>query len=326
MAALKDIAFEIIQKCPNNCLHCSSVASSESKHIIEPYVFYRVINDAIDLGLKHVSLSGGEPFEHPGISDIISFSKSKGLDVSVYTSGLWTRYGRVEPLSKELLFKAKKAGLKNIMFNLPSVNPQIYNAIMGTKGLLSSVLDVIKFSKEIGLDVEIHYVPMAINLASLRELLLFAAEYDIKVSFLRLVEQGRAVINKESININESFVKSYIHETKKSLEMQGIHVRTRNGTPLSDKKDESCCTAAKSKVIIRYDGAVFPCEAYKSFDEIKINGDKISPENINIKSIKEIWESSTFLMYLRAEMSTFFCNDCGSENCPAQFRLSSHGA
>lgn len=321
MANLKDIAFEIIQKCPNNCLHCSSVASLNCTHIIELDVFCKVIKDAIQLGLRHVSISGGEPFEHPELDKMVLYAKEQGLDISIYTSGLYTRNGRTEAISLDTLRKLKKVGVNNLMFNLPSTKTTVYDRIMGTKGKLPQVLEAIQSASQLGIQTEIHFVPMFLNLPTLEDLLVFASKYDIKVSFLRLVLQGRAITNEEELNIHEEFVKRYINETKSRLETRGIYIRTRNGTPLSDVRDENCCTAAKSKIIIRYDGAVFPCEAYKSVNEVDAYGNLYYPDNVNETSITNIWEGSKFLSLLREEMSMFFCNKCVSENCPAQYRL-----
>lgn len=319
---LRDIAFEIIQQCPNNCRHCSSISSLRSTHIIDTNIFCKVIEDAIPLGLRHVSISGGEPFEHPNLNEMVLYAKERGLDVSIYTSGLFSRNGKTEPISLDTLIKLRDVGLNNLMFNLPSTNAKVYDRIMGTEGNLPYVIDVIKSARKLGIQTEIHFVPMSPNLPLLEDLLVFASKYDIKVSFLRLVLQGRATTNEKELDIHEAFVKKFINETKDRLETRGIHIKSRNGIPLSDVRDENCCTAAKSKVIIRYDGAVFPCEAYKSVDEIDADGNLFYPDNVNETSIKNIWESSKFLSSLRTEMNSFFCNKCISENCPAQYRLS----
>ncbi|MEG0799047.1 MAG: hypothetical protein RSG51_01275 [Bacilli bacterium] len=41
---IKDLCFEIIQKCPNNCLFCSSCSSIEKENIISFKVFKETID------------------------------------------------------------------------------------------------------------------------------------------------------------------------------------------------------------------------------------------------------------------------------------------
>ncbi len=56
---LKEISIEIIRKCPNLCLHCSSESAINCEEIISYEKFISIINGTIDLGLQTVCFSGG---------------------------------------------------------------------------------------------------------------------------------------------------------------------------------------------------------------------------------------------------------------------------
>jgi len=86
---LKDLCFEIIQTCPNNCLFCSSCASSDKKKKIELDLFKKTIDYLIGLGgIEEISISGGEPFLHPDLFEMIRYCKEKGIRVVLFTSGI----------------------------------------------------------------------------------------------------------------------------------------------------------------------------------------------------------------------------------------------
>lgn len=86
---LKDLCFEVIQTCPNKCKFCSSNASMEKTKIIELEQFKRTINHFMKQGgIEELSISGGEPFLHPDLFEMVKFSKESGIRTVVFTSGI----------------------------------------------------------------------------------------------------------------------------------------------------------------------------------------------------------------------------------------------
>lgn len=68
---LYDVSLEILKKCLNNCLHCSSNSCHNSKTILGLDTIKQIIDDIIFIGAKRLCLSGGEPFLHPDIVEMI---------------------------------------------------------------------------------------------------------------------------------------------------------------------------------------------------------------------------------------------------------------
>lgn len=86
---LKDLCFEIIQTCPNKCKFCSSNSSQNKKTVITLETFKRVVIHFMDQGgIEEISISGGEPFLHPELFEMIKFCKEKGIRTVVFTSGI----------------------------------------------------------------------------------------------------------------------------------------------------------------------------------------------------------------------------------------------
>ena len=83
---LKEISIEIIRKCPNNCLHCSSFSNKNCSEIIPYELFKKVVSGAKNLGLKTVCFSGGEPFlQAEGLADVAQACRKMGLSVMVFS-------------------------------------------------------------------------------------------------------------------------------------------------------------------------------------------------------------------------------------------------
>ena len=86
---LKDLCFEVIHTCPNNCKFCSSNSSIGATKIISLEDFKRTINHfMINGGIEEISISGGEPFLHPDLMEMVRFCKSLNIRTVIFTSGI----------------------------------------------------------------------------------------------------------------------------------------------------------------------------------------------------------------------------------------------
>jgi len=89
MPNLKDLCFEVIQTCPNRCEFCSSNSSIEKSTIITFEQFKKTIDYFLSQGgIGEISISGGEPFLHPDILNMVKYCKDKGIRTVVFTSGI----------------------------------------------------------------------------------------------------------------------------------------------------------------------------------------------------------------------------------------------
>ena len=78
---MNEISIEILQRCPNRCIYCSSHSNPQATHLISFEIIKGVVDDAKALGCKTVCLSGGEPFLHPQIIEIVSYIDDSAVSV-----------------------------------------------------------------------------------------------------------------------------------------------------------------------------------------------------------------------------------------------------
>ena len=121
---VKDLCFEIIEKCLNNCKFCSSNSNCNKTQIIEFEDFKRVIDYfMINGGIEELSLSGGEPFLHPDIIRMVEYAKSFGIRTVIFTSGVI--------LGKEISEKDKDILLRELDNKLNEIEKtESYNEIL----------------------------------------------------------------------------------------------------------------------------------------------------------------------------------------------------
>lgn len=108
---LKDLCFEVIQTCPNKCQFCSSNSSQEKKTIITLEDFKRtVIHFMENGGIGEISISGGEPFLHPDLFEMVKFCKEQGIRTVIFTSGI----KRAEDITSEVIEYMKEKCAKDL--------------------------------------------------------------------------------------------------------------------------------------------------------------------------------------------------------------------
>lgn len=312
---MKQISIEIIQKCPNQCLHCSSLSSIECTLKIETDKVKEVIDAAKILDTQALSISGGEPFEHDGLMSIVEYAKKRNLTVYVYTSGIVSGPdGNVDSLDINLLKKLHDSSVDKLIFDLPAIDETIYDTMMGTKGYQPLVLESIKNSVQVGIFTELHFVPTKINISEIDSVIKFAKEQKVdRVSFIRLILHGRAIKNADRLQLSKA------EEENLKIKLRSIMNDSivRVGIPLQIEGKEHCY-AGKGKLCVRYDGRVFGCESFKYKKFTDSEGVQIEPDSVYEKKLEEIYAGSE---YLDCEMK--FINSrakgCGyHEKCPIQ--------
>ncbi|MBE5806151.1 MAG: radical SAM protein [Clostridiales bacterium] len=323
---LKDLCFEVIQTCPNKCKFCSSNSSQDKTTIIALEQFKRTVMHFIEQGgIEEISISGGEPFLHPDLFEMIKFSKEKGIRTVLFTSGIkraskmsekmleyikkkcesclkeieecepWneklkrnviTYYNKLvnsdmfASITREECEKLKMLGLDKIVFDWQAVDTEIDNELMGRKGLNTCLMDSLIRARMVGLNVDVHFIPMKQNYRQFPDIIECLEIANIKnISILNFVPQGRGNEYKEELMLNQEELKQFSEILKKEKENFSGNIRI--GIPLNGKISHMC-TAGTEKLDIKYDGTILPCPAFK-----EMNVETMQKYGIKLYSIYE---------------------------------------
>ena len=312
---LKELAIEILQRCPNRCIYCSSLSDLNKTHIIPFEKICQVVDDAKTLGATRICLSGGEPFLHPRIVDTVKYISGVGMECYIYSSGIYFSEGCYSSIPVELLNAVKPFATKLIV-NYETTDADRYDVIMGTAcNGLSLLESSIQSAVAAGMEVEAHFVPMHINWKDAADVVRRCNELGVKrVSFLRLVMQGRAHENVSLTALSDDEQRDFISLVK------SIHIQDdkaiRLGIPFRGNSFQCACTAGIQKISIRYDGVVHPCESFKNNEPAGLINAK--PDNIYDKSLIDIYRDSAYLAEVRDLIRDFKASRC-PEACVNQY-------
>lgn len=155
----------------------------------------------------------------------------------------------------------KEMGLDKIVFDWQALDTEIDNELMGRKGLNTYLIDSLIKARTVGLNVDVHFIPMKPNYRQFPDIIECLEIANIRnISVLNFVPQGRGSKNKEELMLNEEELKEFSEILKKEKDHFSGNIRI--GIPLNGKISH-LCTAGTEKLDIKYDGTILPCPAFK---------------------------------------------------------------
>jgi radical SAM protein with 4Fe4S-binding SPASM domain len=321
---LKELYVELSNYCLLECLHCSTLASSQGNTFLDNTFIQNLLIEGKKLGAKNLFLSGGEPLLYPGLWDLLAFAVELEYKISVYSSGVIDDgFGRLQAVDYQRIKKLKHFTEK-IIFSLHGADACRHDHITGKPGSFNLLLESLLRAVSLGLPCEIHVVPMKINYRQIPLIVGLAEKLGAqRVSLLRLVPQGRCLAHKEELLIekNREQVNEFVKIVKK---LKSPILKVRKGAPFRCLFFEQAgtCSAGQDKLLIGPGGDVHPCEAFKS-DQATFN--------IKTSPLREIWEMDKRINEIRALQleKIAICNRCFNlarckGGCPGQ-RWVAHG-
>ncbi|NCY21091.1 GTP 3',8-cyclase MoaA [bacterium] len=173
----------ITDQCNERCLYCRPAAyrgwAPRPEHL-SAAEFVRVVHDAVQAGILHVRLTGGEPLLRPDLLEIVEgISSLRRLQsLSLSTNGT---------LLAPLAIKLREAGIQSINLSLDALHTDLYRQITG--GSLNDFLEGFRSALAAGFQqIKLNCVLLrGRNEQELRPLVHFAAEHQVSIRFIELM-------------------------------------------------------------------------------------------------------------------------------------------
>ncbi|WP_407357160.1 radical SAM protein [Methanolobus sp. WCC5] len=267
--ALRDLTLEITRKCPMSCKLCSSNGGEPYDPEFTFEELKEIVDQAKELGVAEISLSGGEPFTCPFLSDLCRYISDLDIDVFIFTSGnYFNEYGTVSSITLNKFNELKECGAKKIVFSLHGSNSDIHDKMTRKLGSFNNLLQSIENAQKVNLEVEVHVVPVKDNLNDVSLIANLLEKIGVKsLHLLRFVPQGRGEQYKDELELTDSEL-SHFKETLFNI-MKTSPIDITLGAHFSSLQlTNKHCTAGIAKAAIRPDGYVFPCVGMKNINHI----------------------------------------------------------
>lgn len=201
------IQIMLTNRCNIKCKICN-VWKHDSGEEMATEVVKRLIDQAIEMGIKTIYMTGGEAFLRKDIFELIDYAARPGIITTVNTNGSF--------ITNEFAKRIVSSKLRNICFSLDGATPETHNVIRG-EGVFEKAVKAIEYinfykkmlhrdgfvNEEQCLNVGLTSVIMKASLKELPELVNLAEKlHCCYICFQPLVDNGNLL---ESSNLKTGF-------------------------------------------------------------------------------------------------------------------------
>lgn len=174
------LSFPITKQCNFRCQYCGlgGEATASNQRLISVDEVSRIVDIALKKNIKKFRITGGEPFTHPHIREILNIFNEKGVFTLINTNGS--------------LIKKHKELINNLNSNfrfavsLDSLKPERLSAISRYHNH-KDVIDGINILKSKGLLMRINMVVSSINYDEVYDIISFCQELGCDLKLLDIV-------------------------------------------------------------------------------------------------------------------------------------------
>ena len=263
---IKDLVIELSYKCNLKCKHCYN-----HKNINEYNISFeqakKAIDEAYNLGISAVRLTGGECTLNKDFLKICEYIKSRRLELFIYTNG------QLFNDNEELFEKIVSLYPSLIQYSIYSMDSGIHDNITGVKGSWQKTINAIHKSINSKILVRIATPVLSYNKDSYKEITKFA-------NSIGAIHINSCIFTNNPENNNLASKLSYD-------EIEQYHINKLNKADLRQhfKKDKfSICEAGSDRLCLTPKLDITPCI---SFDYVLGNLNSTTLAEIKKTTLKE---------------------------------------
>jgi len=209
MTAPEIMNIELTTRCPLRCPQCYCDLN-QGKDIKKETAF-KYVDEAAQLKIPYINLSGGETLVYPHLTELIEFISSKGLDSAIAISG-WG-------FDREKLQELKRAGLNEIYVSLNGSTKKTNSLSRDGYEKAINALQILKADQ--GINYHVNWVARNDNVTDFPRLVRLARNYGVKGVCILASKPDATYILQESLS-GEHFV--FLADYLKEFDDQEISI------------------------------------------------------------------------------------------------------
>lgn len=287
---LKELFLEVTNACTHHCLHCAPRSGKPFPNELSLDKMQQLLTEAKALGLRHLYLTGGEPFLRPEAVLQLIESAGKETKQTILTNGITF----TESIAEELAAFGPSLRLEMSIF---SASSDIHDNLTGTRGSLASMLRSTANYMTRGINVRWAFILTAMNIGEIDSVLQLASSMGVThVSISRLVPSGRAGDNWSDLAVElDEWARFFDHldEIEDAYDVNIVIGKTLSYRFVEAGTQPPLCNAAISRLFIQADGNTLPCPAFK---DLRL----FLGQSVYTNSLADIWSSSEAFNRLRS--------------------------
>ncbi|NPV63162.1 MAG: SynChlorMet cassette radical SAM/SPASM protein ScmF [Methanotrichaceae archaeon] len=307
---LRRIYFYLTEGCNLACRHCWIDPSYQHADKVYPSLplnlFRSIIDQAIPLGLTNIKLTGGEPFLHPQIFEILELIRSKKLKLEIETNGVLC--------TPELVSSIARCEMPMISVSIDGADAKTHEWIRGVPGCFEDTLKGLSYLVEADLKPQIIMTLMKKNRDQIEKMVRLGESMgadSIKLNILQPMARGDSMHKEgEGLSVQELMdIGKWIEEIlAKSTSIKILYDLPLAFMPLSCMfgDEGSGCGVCKIQEILGVlaDGSYALCGIGRNIPELTFG-------HAAYDNLEDIWRNSEVLRQIRNGLPNRLKGICG---------------
>lgn len=280
---------ELTHRCPLHCLYCSNpVELQRADSELSKEEWKRVFEQAAELGVLHLHLTGGEPLLRKDLPKLISYARDAGLYINMITSGVG--------LSEEHLSSLMDAGLDHLQLSFQDVDDASANYVAGTRAHALK-LALVPIIKKFRLAFTVNLVVHRMNLDRLEAFISLAEELSPdRLEIAHVQYYGWALKNRALLMPTAEQVRRSLPIVEAAKERLKGKVHVESVIPDYFGNFPKACVGGWGRQVILIDpaGQALPCHSAGVIPGLLF-------DNVRQKDLVWIWNSSSAFQRFRGD-------------------------
>lgn len=291
---------ELTHRCPLQCAYCSNpVELLKANREMATDAWLALFDQAADLGVLQIHLSGGEPTLRPDLEVLVQRLASRGVYTNLITAGVGIAEGRMEALAQ--------AGLDHVQVSFQGAFAPTTEKIGNHRGAHEKKMETARQVRAAGLPLTINApihrhsieeVPAFIDLA-----LALDAE---RLEIANVQYAGWALLNRNALMPDRASVERQVETVRKAQEdLYGVLAIDFVTPDYFAMYPKPCMGGwARDAFMVAPDGSVLPCHAAGTIPDLVF-------DRFGDKSLAEIWhQSKAFNAFRGTDWMSEPCRSC----------------
>lgn len=292
------LLLELTYKCPLACPYCyNDLKFANTKDSMSTADWFRVMEEAREMGAVQIGFSGGEPLLNKDIIKIVQ----KASDLKFYTNLITSGVG----MKKNIMHELKEAGLKTVQLSIQSHDEKTLNYIAHHENAYKEKIKALKEIKDAKLQLIINVCITKQNIHQLRDIIDFSEKAGADYLEIANVQYyGWALENMEALLPTEKQLddaKKVTDNYRKTVDKIKVFFIVPD---YYASRPKACMNGwGDTFLTINPQGDALPCNAANSLP--------IEFPNVKNDSIEEIWNNSKAFNFFRGyEWMKEPCRSC----------------
>jgi radical SAM protein with 4Fe4S-binding SPASM domain len=280
---LTQFQIELTSRCNERCVHCY-IPHENKIGDIDPMLFYNTLEQCRDMGILAITFSGGEPMLHPNFIEFLQKAKEYDFSINILSN--------LTLLNDEIIAEMKANRLSSVQVSLYSMDSDIHDSITQHPGSFQKTRDAILTLIKNDIPLQISCPVMKQNRKCYVDVAKWAEDHKVRAvtDYIMMARYDHKTSNLDSrLSVEEvgdvinAIIENDPDYKKRLVEADFTEVEQR------DLSDDPLCGVCISSICMVANGNIYPCAGWQDY----VCG------NITEQPLKEIWENSPKVKYLR---------------------------